>query len=137
MSAVALAKAELPHTLAHKQFGAASRELSLQRSGWNSHRLLDHRGSQETQWFFDDELRDRADRNLEHLFTLPVLLLPEAASGLPFARSTLTTSSSKEPLSSIWKARRRLRVNSCCGCSKQTPRCDRAPLPTVARSKSC
>jgi hypothetical protein len=46
-----------------------NRELSLQRSGWNSRRLLDHRGPEESEWFFDDELLDRADRNLEHLFT--------------------------------------------------------------------
>ena len=63
---------------------AVNRELSLQRSGWNSHRLFDHRGSQETQWFFDDKLLDLADRNLEHLFTLLALLLPEAAIRVAF-----------------------------------------------------
>jgi len=63
---------------------AINRELSLQRSGWSSHRLLDHRGSQETQWFFDDKLLDRADRNLEHLFTLLALLLPEGAVRIAF-----------------------------------------------------
>jgi hypothetical protein len=63
---------------------AINRELSLQRSGWSSHRLLDHRDSQETQWFFDDKLLDRADRNLEHLFTLLALLLPEGAVRIAF-----------------------------------------------------
>ena len=63
---------------------AVNRELSLQRSGWNSHRLLDPRGSQEVQWFFDDKLLDRADRNLEHLFTLLALLLPEGAVRIAF-----------------------------------------------------
>ena len=63
---------------------AVNRELSLQRSVWNSHRLLDSRGSHETQWFFDDELLDRADRNLEHLFTLLALLLPEGAVRIAF-----------------------------------------------------
>jgi hypothetical protein len=58
---------------------AVNRELSLQLSVGNSHRLLDSRGSHETHWFFDDELRERADRNLEHLFTLLALVLPERA----------------------------------------------------------
>jgi len=70
--------------LAERAWEAVNRELSLQRSGWNSHWLLDHRGSQRVQWFFDDKLLDRADRNLEHLFTLLALLLPKALSGLPF-----------------------------------------------------
>ena len=56
----------------------------MQRSVWNSHRLLDRRGSQETDWFFDDQLLDRADRNLEHLFTLLALLLPVDAVRIAF-----------------------------------------------------
>ena len=63
---------------------AVNRELSLQRPVWNGHRLLDHRDAQETQWFFDDELLDRADWNLEHLFTLMGLLLPEEAVRVAF-----------------------------------------------------
>jgi hypothetical protein len=40
--------------------------------------------------------------------------------GLPSAHSTPKTSTSKEPLSSTWKAQRRhLHVTSCCPCSKQ------------------
>jgi hypothetical protein len=69
--------------LPDRAWEAVNRELSLQRSGWNSHRLLDHRGSQEVQWF-DDKLLDRADRNLEHLFTLLALLLPEGAVRIAF-----------------------------------------------------
>jgi hypothetical protein len=65
-------------------WGAVNRELSLQRSVWESHRLLDRRGSHEKQWFFDDELLDRADRNLEHLFTLLGLLLPGDAVRIAF-----------------------------------------------------
>jgi hypothetical protein len=40
---------------------------------------------------------------------------------------------------SISKARRRrLRANSCCRCSKQTPRCTHAALlPTAALWKTC
>ncbi|MEO8593247.1 MAG: hypothetical protein ABI759_07995 [Candidatus Solibacter sp.] len=63
---------------------AVNRELSLQRSVWANHRLLDHRGSHEKQWFFDDQLLDRADRNLEHLFTLLGLLLPADAVQIAF-----------------------------------------------------
>jgi len=65
-------------------WAAVNRELSLQRSVWNSHRLLDRRGSKETDWFFDDQLQDRADRNLEHLFTLLALLLPVDAVRVAF-----------------------------------------------------
>jgi hypothetical protein len=61
-----------------------NRELSLQRSVWNSHRLLDDRGSHDTPWFFDPELLDRAERNLEHLFTLLALVLPEGAVRIAF-----------------------------------------------------
>jgi hypothetical protein len=60
------------------------RELSLQKSVWDSHRLLDRRGSQEKEWFFDDQLQDRADRNLEHIFTLLALLLPVDAVRIAF-----------------------------------------------------
>lgn len=59
-------------------------ELSLQRPIWESHRLLDRRGARKTDWFFDDQLLDRADRNLEHLFTLLALLLPGDAVRIAF-----------------------------------------------------
>jgi len=65
-------------------WAAINRELSLQRPVWESHRLLDQRGSQEKDWFFDDQLLDRADRNLEHLFTLLGLLLPGDAVRIAF-----------------------------------------------------
>ena len=63
---------------------AVNRELSVQRSVWTNHRLLDARGSNEKQWFFDDQLLDHADRNLEHLFTLLGMLLPEDAVRIAF-----------------------------------------------------
>ncbi len=65
-------------------WAAVNRELSLQRSVWDGHRLLDSRRSQEKEWFFDDQLLDRADRNLEHLFTLMALLLPMDAVRIAF-----------------------------------------------------
>ena len=61
---------------------AINRELSLQKSVWDSHLLLDNRDS--NKWFFDDQLRDRADHNLEHLFTLLGLLLPADAVRVAF-----------------------------------------------------
>ncbi len=67
-----------------RMWDAVNRELSLQRSVWVNHRLLDRRGSSEKQWFFDDQLLDRADRNLEHLFTLLGLLLPGDAVRIAF-----------------------------------------------------
>jgi hypothetical protein len=63
---------------------AINRELSQQRSVWQSHRLLDSRDAANKEWFFDDELLDRADRNLEHLFTLLALLLPVDAVRIAF-----------------------------------------------------
>lgn len=60
-------------------WAAINRELSLQKSVWQSHRLLDSRDAQDADWFFDEQLQDRADRNLEHLFTLLALLLPVEA----------------------------------------------------------
>ena len=65
-------------------WAAVNRELSLQKSIWDSHRLLDSRDSREADWFFDDELQGRADRNLEHLFTLLALLLPADAVRIAF-----------------------------------------------------
>jgi hypothetical protein len=60
-------------------WAAVNRELSLQKSVWQSHRLLDNRDARDADWFFDEELQDRADRNLEHIFTLLALLLPVVA----------------------------------------------------------
>src|SRR5262249_10263477 len=65
-------------------WSAVNRELSLQKSVWQSHRLLDSRDSRDKEWFFDDQLLDRADRNLEHLFTLLALLLPVDAVRVAF-----------------------------------------------------
>ena len=56
----------------------------MQRSLWASHRLLDGRDSYEMEWYFDEQLLDRADRNLEHLFTLLALLLPVDAVRIAF-----------------------------------------------------
>jgi hypothetical protein len=65
-------------------WAAVDRELSLQKSVRQSHRLLDTRDSRDADWFFDDQLQGRADRNLEHLFTLLALLLPVDAVRIAF-----------------------------------------------------
>jgi len=65
-------------------WAAVNRELAFQGSVRNGYRLLDQRDSQETRWFFDNRLLDRADRNLEHLFTLLALVLPEDAVRVAF-----------------------------------------------------
>jgi hypothetical protein len=83
-------------------------------------------------------LLDRGDRNLEHLFTLLALLLPEGAVRIAFRALHTHDLQLKEPLSSTWRAPRRpLRVNSCYPFSKQTPRSVRAPLATVTRWTTC
>jgi len=65
-------------------WAAVNRELSLQKSVWDSHLLIDSRDSKEKEWFFDDQLLDRSDHNLEHLFTLLALLLPADAVRVAF-----------------------------------------------------
>jgi AAA family ATP:ADP antiporter len=56
--------------------GVVDRELSVSRSVWNGHRLLDRRDASEQTQFLDDVLRERADASLEHVFTLLGLVLP-------------------------------------------------------------
>jgi hypothetical protein len=65
-------------------WAAVNRELSVQKAVWQSHRLLDSRDSQDKAWFFDDQLLERADRNLELLFTLLAFLLPVDAVRIAF-----------------------------------------------------
>jgi hypothetical protein len=65
-------------------WAVVNRELSVQKSVWQGHQLLDSRDSRDGDWFFDDQLRGRADRNLEHLFTLLSLLLPADAVRIAF-----------------------------------------------------
>ena len=56
---------------------AVSRELGLSRHLWESHRLLD--GSEE-----DELVGERANRGLEHVFTLLSLILPKEPLRLSF-----------------------------------------------------
>ncbi len=52
------------------------RELSVARPVWNGHRLLDQFESADAVMFLDEHLRDRANRSLEHVFSLLVTVLP-------------------------------------------------------------
>lgn len=57
-------------------FAIVERELSVARPVWNGHRLLDHHESADALMFLDEHLRDRANRSLEHVFSLLVTVLP-------------------------------------------------------------
>ena len=66
-------------------WAAINRELSLQKSLRDTHRLLESRDLQrDKEWYFDDQLLDRAHQKLEHLFTLLALLLPADAVHIAF-----------------------------------------------------
>ena len=54
---------------------AARREAELDRTVWESQRLLDQLDEPVADTFVDDVLRDRAGRSLEHVFTLLSLVL--------------------------------------------------------------
>jgi AAA family ATP:ADP antiporter len=57
-------------------FQIVERELSVARPVWNGHRLLDQFESSDAVMFLDEHLRDRANRSLEHVFSLLVTVLP-------------------------------------------------------------
>jgi len=66
-------------------WAAINRELSLQKSLRDTQRLLESRDlRRDKEWYFDDQLLDRAHHNLEHLFTLLALLLPADAVRIAF-----------------------------------------------------
>ncbi|MEO8593624.1 MAG: hypothetical protein ABI759_09895 [Candidatus Solibacter sp.] len=56
---------------------AVGREVSSSRALWDGRKLLDNPESGDSQyWFLDEVLRDRADKSLEHVFSLLAILLP-------------------------------------------------------------
>jgi ATP:ADP antiporter, AAA family len=57
-------------------FQVVERELSVARPVWNGHRLLDQFESSDAVMFLDEHLRDRANRSLEHVFSLLCTVLP-------------------------------------------------------------
>jgi ATP:ADP antiporter, AAA family len=63
--------------LSGEVFAAVHREVAVGRPVWESRRLLDRLEDKDTAPFVDEYLRDRANRSLEHLFTLLSLVLPK------------------------------------------------------------
>ena len=61
---------------ADRIFQVVERELSVARPVWNGHRLLDQFESSDAVMYLDEHLRDRANRSLEHVFSLLVTVLP-------------------------------------------------------------
>ncbi|MFB3778169.1 MAG: hypothetical protein ACE141_11175 [Bryobacteraceae bacterium] len=65
-------------------FEAVERELKVARSIWDSRRLLDSRESSDPYAFFDEQLRERADQSLEHIFSLLAAVLPREPVRIAF-----------------------------------------------------
>ena len=65
------------HFQAEAVYAAAAREVAVDRRVWESHRLLDQfEETEETAFFEDQYLQERAGRSLEHVFTILSLVLP-------------------------------------------------------------
>jgi AAA family ATP:ADP antiporter len=60
-----------------RTLGAVMREMKVDRSVWESQRLLDRSDEATDTPFVERFLRDRANRSLEHVFTLLSLILPK------------------------------------------------------------
>ncbi len=66
-------------------FDIVRREARVERSMWNSRRLLEQmEDTPEAQAPFDAVVRERAGRSLEHVFTLLALVLPVEPLGIAF-----------------------------------------------------
>ncbi|MFN0152028.1 MAG: Npt1/Npt2 family nucleotide transporter, partial [bacterium] len=57
-------------------FAAGLREVRVDKSVWESHRLLDRIEEKDDAPFVDEFVRERAGRSMEHLFTILSLALP-------------------------------------------------------------
>jgi len=57
-------------------FAAVQRELRVARPIWNSRRLIDKRSETDPNSFLDEVLRERANKSLEHVFSLFATVLP-------------------------------------------------------------
>lgn len=63
---------------------AVERECFVSKTVWNSYRLLDRRDETEESLYFDEVLKDRTSKGLEHVFTLLSLVLPREALRIAF-----------------------------------------------------
>ncbi len=63
---------------------AVLREVDVERGVWESHRLIDNMEDEEWSPVLDEVLGDRADRSLEHVFTILALILPRQPLKIAF-----------------------------------------------------
>ncbi len=63
---------------------AVERECFVSKTVWNSYRLLDRREDDEESVYFDEVLKDRTSKGLEHVFTLLSLVLPREPLQIAF-----------------------------------------------------
>ena len=72
--------------------GAILREVAVDRGVWESHRILDGVDADDDGWspLAGAALRERANRSLEHVFTLLALMLPREPLGIAY-RALQTT----------------------------------------------
>lgn len=65
-------------------FAAVERELQVAHPVWNSRRQLDKHPGTDQNAFLDDVLRERANRSLEHIFSLFATILPREPIKIAF-----------------------------------------------------
>lgn len=65
-------------------FGHIQKEVAVSKPVWESHLLLDAQEDAEASPLFDDYLRNRTSRGLQHIFTLLSLVLPPEPLKLAF-----------------------------------------------------
>lgn len=63
---------------------AVLREVAVDRGVWESHRLIDRMEDENWSPMLDEVLGDRANRSLEHVFTILALLLPRRPLKIAF-----------------------------------------------------
>ena len=63
---------------------AVLREVAVERGVWESHRLIDKMEDEEWSPILDEMLGDRADRSLEHVFTILALIMPRQPLKIAF-----------------------------------------------------
>lgn len=65
-------------------FGHTQKEVAVSKPVWESHLLLDAQEDAEASPLFDDYLRNRTSRGLQHIFTLLSLVMPPDPLKLAF-----------------------------------------------------
>jgi hypothetical protein len=63
---------------------AVLREVAVERGVWESHRLIDKMEDEDWSPVLDEMLGDRADRSLEHVFTILALIIPRQPLKIAF-----------------------------------------------------